>query len=469
MPRALRSELHGRLASWLDGRPAGTDEMIGYHLEQAYRYRAELRPPDEAALDLGRRGAERLARAGRGAYARDDMSAAASLTSRAAELLPRNDPGWLELLLQLPEALLWQGRLVEAAAVSEEAIRSARAIGDRRIEWRAVLWRSTVQRMLRPKEWARQGRHEAEEAIQALDEIGDDAGLAHAWWLISEVDGVEAHYGAGEEALERALIHARRVGDEYQERRILAHLAETKLRGSTPVDIAIPAIEQQLALASANPYLEAECCEILALLRAMLGQFAEARALVTADMRDDNSRFRAASGAWVRALVEMLAGDSMAAEPEYQTAYMLYAEAGNTTGTSGAAAELAHCLWAQGRDDEALRFTEVSEEAASDVVETQVRWRGVRAKVLARRGELTEAQRFAREAVVLVEVTDALNLRGDALMDLAEVLRLAERPADAAPVVEEALRHYQRKGNLVSASRARVALEELEAMLSASD
>ena len=47
MPKELRAELHERFADWLDQIGlAEQDEIVGYHLEQAYRYRAELAPVD---------------------------------------------------------------------------------------------------------------------------------------------------------------------------------------------------------------------------------------------------------------------------------------------------------------------------------------------------------------------------------------------------------------------------------------
>ena len=54
--KKLRAELHERFAAWLarasEGRPAEYEEILGYHLEQAYRYRAELGPVDEQGLAL---------------------------------------------------------------------------------------------------------------------------------------------------------------------------------------------------------------------------------------------------------------------------------------------------------------------------------------------------------------------------------------------------------------------------------
>ncbi|MGH3033160.1 MAG: adenylate/guanylate cyclase domain-containing protein, partial [Gaiellaceae bacterium] len=39
--KETRSELHERFASWLEARPGEYEEIIGYHLEQAFRHRAE--------------------------------------------------------------------------------------------------------------------------------------------------------------------------------------------------------------------------------------------------------------------------------------------------------------------------------------------------------------------------------------------------------------------------------------------
>ena len=58
-------------------------EILGYHLEQAHRYLAELGPLDAHGIELGVRASERLAAAGRRAYARGDMPATANLLRRA--------------------------------------------------------------------------------------------------------------------------------------------------------------------------------------------------------------------------------------------------------------------------------------------------------------------------------------------------------------------------------------------------
>jgi tetratricopeptide (TPR) repeat protein len=92
---------------------------------------------------------------------------------------------------------------------------------------------------------------------------------------------------------------------------------------------------------------------------------------------------------------------------------------------------------------------------------TQALWRQVRALVLAHRGEHSEAERLAREAVDIIERTDGLNLRGDALCDLAEVLACAGRVDEAAAALTQALDRYERKRNVAMVRAVRERLERI--------
>ena len=75
------------------------DEILGYHLEQAFQYRSELGPVGDEATELAARAGERLGRAGRRAMrGGGDVAAAESLISRAVALLPDERPFRRELL-----------------------------------------------------------------------------------------------------------------------------------------------------------------------------------------------------------------------------------------------------------------------------------------------------------------------------------------------------------------------------------
>jgi len=202
-------------------------------------------------------------------------------------------------------------------------------------------------------------------------------------------------------------------------------------------------------------------------VHAMRGQFDTARKLIaeTAAVQEDfGNTFRATlSSATGFGVVEMLAGNPVAAEEYLSRGYEVLKEAGVTGFLSTVAANLANALYVQGRFQEAEQYTRISEDTASrDDYLSQILWRSVRAKVIASEGRLDEAERLAREAVMLAEDTDNIDLRGNASMALAAVLRLAERPDEAAPLIQEALRLYEQKGNLVSAGKARALLGEVQ-------
>jgi tetratricopeptide (TPR) repeat protein len=191
----------------------------------------------------------------------------------------------------------------------------------------------------------------------------------------------------------------------------------------------------------------------------MAGDFDEARTLIAdhkALVQELGLRVTAASAAETYGIVEMLAGDPVAAERELSWGYGVLEEIGETQNFPDLAAKLADALYAQRRDERALELSEVSEQStAPDDLSAGVQWRAVRAKLLARRGDSETAEKLAREAVALASETDFLVLHGDALMDLAEVLRTARLDADSVPFVQEALQLYEQKGNVVAAERAR--------------
>ncbi|MFZ0971136.1 MAG: hypothetical protein WAN22_02850, partial [Solirubrobacteraceae bacterium] len=83
------------------------------------------------------------------------------------------------------------------------------------------------------------------------------------------------------------------------------------------------------------------------------------------------------------------------------------------------------------------------------------------ARVLARRGDIEQAEALAGQAVSLGEQTDFLNTRADALLDFANILHLAGCPEAARARAVEALDLYQQKGNSVAAVTASSFLDRM--------
>jgi predicted ATPase/DNA-binding SARP family transcriptional activator len=471
VPKEVRAALHERVAAWIeessDGGTAEYEEIIGHHFEQAYRYRADLGPIGEEQLQLATRGANRLAAAGRRASSRADMVAASSLLSRAASLLPSTDPAKRALLTDLGEVLRETGDFERGEAVLTEAIGAAESIGDRAVAAHARLIRLRLRMQVDPAVRPDDLIATAEEAISVFEALGDERRLARAWFNLAWGPWVKGSVAEAEKALERAIDVARRAGDERTAAQSINLLLGASLYGPTPVVEAVRRCEELLARPLEQRRITAAAYRALAGLRAMEGNFDEARRLARQDraiLEDLGLKVAAGMAAEEYGLVEILAGDDDAAERELRTGYEALEEIGETSILANVAAMLAQVLYSQKRDDEALRFSDISEEAtARDDLVPQVQWRAARAKLLARAGDVDAAERLAREGVALAEETpDFLLLRADALLDLGEVLATTGDRAGAVEATEEALELYERKGNVVSAAAARERLTELE-------
>ena len=306
-----------------------------------------------------------------------------------------------------------------------------------------------------PAEAADEDRRVAETLIPELEEIGDDHGLAKAWWLLSEAHAIAGRWQARADALDKAIQHARQSPDEGQLRVLIVQYAQALYYGPTPVADAVRRCSELLAETPASPTFEAGLATTLAGLRAMEGRFAEARELYAdsvAVYEEFGLRFRRAVRAIVGAQIESLAGDLDAAASELRTGYALLEEMGERGARSTLAGCLADVLSSQAHDDEAERFVEVTRETAAETdVMPQVYWRRALARTTLRRGDATGAEELAREAVALAGGTDSLDLRAGTLVALGEVLRELGKGAEASISLKEARALYALKGNLAAA------------------
>jgi tetratricopeptide (TPR) repeat protein len=457
LPKAMRAQLHERFASWLQERGVDLvelDELLGYHLEQACRYRTELGVPDATLAKAAR---SHLAAAGRAAGRRQGVSsaAAASLLGRAAALVP---PGETDIALEadLVDALFWAGKFADASQRARANVERAAAVGDRVGGLCASIQDALIRASLGQEGATEELATLAAHALPVFEAARDDVALHLAYGALGQVANARAQMDAMFRAYEEAGLHARRAGlpDRYVGWRHTARFA-----GTTPFFELLMWQNEQTG-ERRHVWVRARRAEALA----MVGRVDEARAILSelrSELIDRGSVLTLAElDSEVSVDIELLAGDPAAAVEFGEGAFRLLDGLGKRSGQS--VALLAEALYADGRLDEAQAWANRAEElGASDDPVTQLRWRAVRAKVLARRGEHAEAERLAREAMALSDETDQLDTQGDAYADLSEVLVLADRPKEAAEALEQALARYERKEDLVKAERARDRLAAL--------
>ena len=307
--KVIRAELHKRYAVWLEGAAPTLDEIVGYHLEQAFRYGQELGAADDTlATDAG----TRLARAGRRAMTRGDLPAATAFLTRAAALLPDSNSERREVLPILATALMRTGDFVRAEQLLDQALESARANGDKRLELRTIIDREFVRTFTHPGEPLEGMVAVADASIPLLEDLGDDLGLARAWWLKSETHINACRWGARAADIERALYHAKRANDIGEQAALSALLAQALHYGPTPVPTAIERCEEMLAMPISDRSYQAGLQSTLGGLRAMEGNFDEARRLwveARTMYEELGLRARRAGRSLIPAEIELLAGN----------------------------------------------------------------------------------------------------------------------------------------------------------------
>jgi class 3 adenylate cyclase len=468
LSKAVRAELHERFADWLEERAADLverDEILGHHLERAARYKAELEQPDSV---LAQRAAERLAAAGRRALGRGDDRAAASLLERSLAL---TRPLRLDVHLEVDLAEAVRADPQQAAAIAQRADERAAAAGDSAggALARAVCARHRFEAAAGVIDLV---DVEARAALPLLERAGDYAGLVHVWNSISEVANHRGQWKARAQSLEQAVHHARLAARHPTGQptpaagaltpeplhELLRRLENAYLLGPQPADELLGRFDELLPGAS-HPGRVLNRARLLA----MLDRHAEAWPVAL----DASDRLRELTGdygsEYCLAEIATLGADHETAV-RYSRIYCEWLETHHQhNNLSTWAPTLGRSLCALGRYEEAEPLARQG-RALGDQQDatTQALWRQVQARVLACRGQHAGAESLAREAVAIIERTDGLNLQGDALCDLAEVLTAGGRSDEAATTLEQALDRYQRKRNLAMVRRLREELMQVQ-------
>jgi predicted ATPase/class 3 adenylate cyclase len=466
VPKEARADLHARFAAWLE-RAAGEhmaeyDEIIAYHLEQAYRYRVDLGPADDEARRLARAAAEHLIAAGRRALERGDARAAEKQLTGALELLPEHSHERHMVVAELGDALAILGEWQRASELLRPALAAAETDGDdlgralielSLMQTRAVLNEVTID--------------EAMAGYQALLEVlrqhGDDKGVQRAEFQIAL-----QHFYAGraKAAIDLLMQSLADFAPGQASHEVLEALAMPLYWG--PV-----AVQEVRAMAGTlmDPHLgraiEAIQLRLLGGISGLTGDFDSARSLLEQSVAAELELGRqhlaySTAGQWLTPL-EALAGNYERAEQLMLDAYARMTIAGDLTFASTNAGHMAHVYVEMGRFDEAERYARIAlDTSPADDVESQSLGQSARGLVLAARGEHATAEAAARKAAAIMATTDYLVNRANRLVNLADVLSAAGKQVEAAPVLRRALADYTAKGATFLVDRTRQRLARLE-------
>jgi tetratricopeptide (TPR) repeat protein len=447
LPKAERGALHERFATWLEEHAptlVELDEIVGYHLEQAARYGAELGRP---STELQERAARRLAAAGLRAGERHDPSACATLLTRAAALFGDDDPRRLAVLPTLGQALYWLGRFEDAYAVLDDAVDRA----DPDTAAYAFFFRAFIR-----------GHGESTSAIEMeqdvharlalVDGVAGDRTLASGYLALTWALYWQGRLAGATEAGEKAIELARRAGDRRVEWETFRVTGLAKTHGEAPwPEVERHADEMDAAGAFSGV--------VRGWAAAMQGQFDRAHRLYEKDVEEQLER-----GQLLNALVHRLwygmeclfwAGDLPRAEEVLREAWDGLGELGEHGYRSTIGGGLAEVIARQGRIDEAEALLEESIALSSlDDWVTVAQVDMGRAFVASGRGDHSLAVELARRATELVDSRDYITLQQGTRLSHAEILLAAGRAGEARAEILRAREVAERKGSTAVVARA---------------
>jgi tetratricopeptide (TPR) repeat protein len=462
LPKETRADLHERFAAWLAGHGGlvELDEIVGYHLEQAYRNREALDASDSRLPGLGRRAGDHLAQAGRGALSHGDLGAARGLFTRATALLPEGD----EVRLEILRALQWplsEANLLDEMRVAIEELEASPEPRFRLFAEAMRIWLSFIAGGLEP------GRHREEigQLRRNLEPVGDD--LAGAWleFITFAVSWNALRAEEGRGAVLRGAEHAERAGQPALAGWLRQWEGAALTFGPIP---AADVLRMTASGGSASTSLVEQSGQLRRIGRMLACQrkFDQARERYregVAVIRDAGLLRETAGSDQGMAYIELRAGDSGAAEAALRAGADQLAALGDTGFYPTTLLDLAELLALRGADDEASSLCAQARDVMNSSDLDAVSHVGaVEGFLAARRGEHVEGEQLARKAIEMLADSDFYEPAGGYRLLLARTLIVCGKPDEARVPAAEALAIYEAKGDEPAADWARELLASID-------
>jgi len=456
MPKEQRADLHARFAEWLervaDDRAHDYVEIIGHHLEQAWRYRRVLGIDDETTGALGDRGAQALRGAADRSSIRSDLPTATQQLERAVEMATgaQFDEAMIDLAEVQLERSAYHPAIASAAAVSssEDPLVRIRAEA---VRLAAVLWTDPTSLFVE----VRTRFEELHEQARRLgsQEIADRCELAVA--QIAFFDGHIEDFNR----IARGLLP--RVGTmNLAERRVIAFAFASSLAWGP----------EQVSQATDTPDVIERIYEGSLLGRAV----AQMTRTIPRSMADDGPGFDETIEQ-LDALYRDLGDPSLRylnAQPRLEALWRLgrgeeavewgtaakgaYDRIGETGSNSTITAMTAYyAIQTRSLDLGAGILRDARAMASSDDFATHVPIAWGAALLASARDDHETALAEIGRAFELIVPTDYLTFHGETERVHWQVLLAAGREAEADAAFDEALAMYERKGDVASIRRLR--------------
>ena len=442
--KRARADFHERFVVWADevnrDRGAEFEEILGYHLEQAWTYLSELGPLDDHGPQSGRTARADSRRQAGARFAR--RRPGRGVTARTGRDAPPDDH---------PERLApagpWRGAPHDRSV--RGGVRGARGgdrQGGRRPCGRGA--RHLVRLLVRLRTGADGWRpdtveEEIEATISIFEQAGDEAGLAMAWRLLAWAAGTACCFGDAAEALPRRRA-CRRAGDIRQERRAATYAASVSL-GPTLVDEAIDpklgggdGADGGGSPVGGRPPRGAgrACTRCRAKFDHARGLAARSRTVFEElGLQMETARLR--DGTPARSSGSRGTSTALRRSSGRPTTRSTRSASGSRCST--VAGFLAQTLLRAGRAGRGERLLRPEPRPLRPSGHaTQALWCYVRGRILARQGAAAEAETIANEAIELLEATDAIVYQIEARVALGEALVAGGRIGDARDALESA-------------------------------
>jgi class 3 adenylate cyclase/tetratricopeptide (TPR) repeat protein len=456
LPKSTRANLHERFARWLE--EYGTDipeidEILGYHLEQAVKYRQELGQPID--VELAQRARDHLALAGRRAAWRGDEHAGANLLRRADELpLPP------DVTIQTDEiwAVFWSEPGPKAIEFAEQHLARALAAGDRAAELCSRMEIERVRIFIDPVGATDRLAALADEAGELFRATNNLAGRYALQSAFGQVANMRSDVAAVVSSFAEAVQVSRQLGINNE---FIPPLANWRQASAEPVSRTIEWFENE-----ASGY-HAGVDQYRALAYGMAGRFEEARHYLDNEIEIASSMVGdSALGTVIGfegARIAYWSGDLAQAIDWGERGTQMLLDTGQVGIASTSAGIVGRIHVAAGNWDKALEWAKRADElGAPDDKLTRITVLQITGLVSAHDGQKVEAERTLFEAMDMAKTTNSPVILADVTFDLGLVYEMNGEPEKAADAFRAALALFDAKEHAAMANQVREKLAEID-------